>query len=123
MSFLGVSYLEIFTVLLVALVFLGPDKMIEAGKKLGKTLKEFRKIASELPSLEDIQQPDTLTKEFNDHESKSENSENSHPNNDSTNNLPEPDGPVAFRRTQEQSQPFENGNIEDDSNAESNLDR
>ena len=123
MSFLGVSYLEIFTVLLVALVFLGPDKMIEAGKKLGKTLKDVRKIASELPSLEDIQQPDTLTKEFNDHEPKSENSENSHPNNDSTNNLPEPDGPVAFRRTQEQSQPFENGNIEDDSNAESNLDR
>ena len=57
MSFLGVSYLEIFTVLLVALVFLGPDKMIEAGKKLGKTLKDVRKIASELPSLEDIQQP------------------------------------------------------------------
>ena len=75
MSFLGVSYLEIFTVLLVALVFLGPDKMIEAGKKLGKTLKDVRKIASELPSLEDIQQPDTLTKEFNDHEPKSENSE------------------------------------------------
>ena len=123
MSFLGVSYLEIFTVLLVALVFLGPDKMIEAGKKLGKTLKDVRKIASELPSLEDIQQPDTLTKEFNGHESKSENSENSHPNNDSTNNLPEPDGPVAFRRTKEQSQPLKNENIEDNSNAESNLDR
>ena len=121
MSFLGISYLEIFTVLLVALVFLGPDKMIEVGKKLGKTLKDVRKMASELPSLEDIQHPEASTTEIDDTSSKSKNNENPPSDNDPANNRIEPDGPIAFQRAKDQSQPLEN--IEEKPNTESNLDR
>ncbi len=121
MSFLGISYLEIFTVLLVALVFLGPDKMIEVGKKLGKTLKDIRKMASELPSLEDIQHPETSTTEINDTATKSKNNEDPPPDNDPANNLSEPDGPIAFQRAEEQSQPLENS--EEKPNTESKLDK
>ena len=121
MSFLGISYLEIFTVLLVALVFLGPDKMIETAKRIGKTLKDVRKIASEFPSLEDIQQPETLRTETTNPELQTKTNGDSPSDIDSNENLSESDGPVAFRKTEEQSQLLEN--TEENSSDESNLDR
>lgn len=54
MTFLGMGYVEIFVVLLIAFVFLGPEKMVDSAKKLTKVVKEIRKMASELPSVADL---------------------------------------------------------------------
>ena len=54
MTFLGMGYVEIFVVLLIAFVFLGPEKMVDSAKKLAKVVKEVRKMASELPSVSDL---------------------------------------------------------------------
>ena len=54
MTFLGMGYVEIFVVLLIAFVFLGPEKMVDSAKKLAKVVKEVRKMASELPSVADL---------------------------------------------------------------------
>ncbi len=54
MTFLGMSYVEILVVALVAFVFMGPDRMAATAKKLGKLVKEVRGMASELPSIEDL---------------------------------------------------------------------
>ncbi len=39
---------ELFIVFLVVLIFLGPDKLPEIGRALGKAVREFRKVTREL---------------------------------------------------------------------------
>ena len=54
MSFLGMSYLEILVVALVAFVFLGPERMVDMARKLGKMVSTVRAMAADLPSIEDL---------------------------------------------------------------------
>ena len=51
MSFFGMGPMEILLVLLIAFVFLGPERMLDAAKLLGKAVREGRRLASELPQL------------------------------------------------------------------------
>ena len=54
MSFLGMSYLEILVIALVAFVFLGPERMVDMARKLGKMVGTVRAMAADLPSIEDL---------------------------------------------------------------------
>ena len=51
MSILGMGTLEIFLILLIAFIFLGPDRMVDATRRLGNTLKELRRLSDNLPKL------------------------------------------------------------------------
>ena len=53
-SFLGMSYLEILVVALVAFVFLGPERMVDMARKLGKMVSTVRAMAADLPSIEEL---------------------------------------------------------------------
>lgn len=54
MSFLGMSYLEILVVALVAFVFLGPERMVGVARNLGKMVRTVRAMAADLPSIDDL---------------------------------------------------------------------
>ena len=51
MNFLGMGTPEILVVLLLAFLLLGPERMINAAKMLGKYAGEMRRMASEIPDL------------------------------------------------------------------------
>ena len=51
MNILGMGTLEILVILLVAFVVMGPDKMIDAGRLLGRAAREARRLTDELPDL------------------------------------------------------------------------
>ena len=57
MSFLGMGPLEVIIVLLVAFIFLGPERMVDAARMLGKGMRELRRMTAELPRL-DIDEED-----------------------------------------------------------------
>ena len=67
MNIFGMGPLEIIVILLLAFIFLGPSKMIDAARALGKASREARRMASELSSaqllaedeLSGIDPPDT----------------------------------------------------------------
>ena len=44
----GLGFTEILVILVVALIFLGPEKLPEAAKMIGKTLGEFRRAVDEI---------------------------------------------------------------------------
>ena len=48
MSFLGMGTMEILLILVLAFIFLGPERMLDAARMLGKLVREGRKLASEL---------------------------------------------------------------------------
>ncbi|MBI4336611.1 MAG: twin-arginine translocase TatA/TatE family subunit [Chloroflexi bacterium] len=55
MNFLGIGPLELLIALVVALLVLGPERMVSTARKVGKTLGQVRKATQDLPSLlEDI---------------------------------------------------------------------
>lgn len=51
MNFLGMGTLEIIVVLLIAFIFLGPERMVEVARVLGKWVGELKRMAAELPDL------------------------------------------------------------------------
>ena len=51
MSFLGMGFMEILIILIIAFIFLGPERMIDAAKMLGKAVREARNVASEIPRV------------------------------------------------------------------------
>ena len=51
MNFLGMGFLEILIILIIAFIFLGPERMIDAARMLGKLVREARNIASEVPRV------------------------------------------------------------------------
>ena len=57
MNFLGMGPMEVLIVLLVAFIFLGPERMVDAARMLGKATRELRRMAAELPQL-DLDQDD-----------------------------------------------------------------
>ena len=55
MSFLGMGTMEILIILLVAFIFLGPERMIEAARTLGKWTGELRRMGSTVQAeMEDL---------------------------------------------------------------------
>ena len=51
MGFFGMGPMEILLVLLIAFVFLGPERMVDAARLLGKAVREGRRLTSELPRV------------------------------------------------------------------------
>ena len=51
MSFLGMGPLEILLILMVGFIVMGPDRMFDAARLLGKATREARKMAEDLPRL------------------------------------------------------------------------
>ena len=51
MNVLGIGSLEILLILVVAFVFLGPERLIDVARFLGNAVKEGRKLASEMPRI------------------------------------------------------------------------
>ena len=52
MNFLGMGPMEVIIVLLVAFIFLGPERMIDAARMMGKGMRELRRLTDELPRLD-----------------------------------------------------------------------
>ena len=52
MSFLGMGPMGVLIVLLVAFIFLGPERMVDAARMLGKGMRELRRLSAELPRLD-----------------------------------------------------------------------
>jgi Tat protein translocase TatB subunit len=46
MEFLGMGWMEIMVILIVALLVVGPDRIPEYARKAGKAIRQFRKITS-----------------------------------------------------------------------------
>ena len=51
MNFFGIGTLELVFILVVALLVLGPIKMVDTARTLGKYLRELQRAASEVPKL------------------------------------------------------------------------
>ena len=49
---MGMGGMEILVILLVAFILLGPAKMIEASRSLGKLVGQMRRIADEIPHVD-----------------------------------------------------------------------
>ncbi|MCY3542641.1 MAG: twin-arginine translocase TatA/TatE family subunit [Chloroflexi bacterium] len=55
MSFLGMGTFEIIVILLVAFIFLGPERMVDAARTLGKWTGELRRMGSTVQAeMDDI---------------------------------------------------------------------
>ena len=57
----GLGFWEILVILALALIFIGPQKLPDIAKSLGKGLREFRRAADELRhsvTMEDVQTSD-----------------------------------------------------------------
>ena len=59
MNFLGMGPMEVLIVLLVAFIFLGPERMVDAARMLGKATRELSRMPAELPRL-DLDQDDVF---------------------------------------------------------------
>ena len=102
MNFLGMGAMEIALILIVAFVFLGPERLIDAARFLGNAVKEGRRLASEMPRIvvedDEIKMVNESTDRKNSPISpdwRTRDREREQPADD-------PDGPVSFSR---QSQP------------------
>ena len=51
MNILGMGTMEVLVVLVVGFIVLGPQRMVEAARLLGKASRELRRMAEELPGL------------------------------------------------------------------------
>ena len=51
MSFLGMGTLEILVIALIAFIFLGPERLVNVARMLGKLTGEIRRMTRELPDL------------------------------------------------------------------------
>lgn len=54
MSLLGIGPPELLVVLLVAFIFLGPERMIQAARMFGRLTREIRKMTAEVREMVDV---------------------------------------------------------------------
>ena len=93
MNIFGMGPLEILVIALVAFIFLGPKKMVDAARLLGKATKEVRRMTDELPKIvldEEQAGPSRGSTSQSDQETRDEAGETQEEE-------PVADGPVAFR--------------------------
>ncbi|MFN3973732.1 MAG: twin-arginine translocase TatA/TatE family subunit [Dehalococcoidia bacterium] len=58
MNFLNIGTMELLFILLIALLVLGPERLVSTARKVGKAVTRFRKATEDLPSLlEEIETP------------------------------------------------------------------
>ena len=57
MDFLGIGPIELLVIALVAFLFLGPTRMVEVARALGRIVHEVRRATSDLPSLMGLDEP------------------------------------------------------------------
>ena len=57
MNVLGMGPLEILLILLLAFIVLGPERMVDAGRLLGKATREARKLSEGLSELSLDEEP------------------------------------------------------------------
>ena len=57
MDFLGIGPTELLVVALVAFLFLGPARMVEAARSLGRIVQEVKRTTRDLPSLMSLDEP------------------------------------------------------------------
>ena len=58
MNILGMGPLEILIVFLIAFVVLGPERMVDAGRWLGRAVAELRRVSVGLPDIVLDDEPD-----------------------------------------------------------------
>ncbi|MSQ21689.1 MAG: twin-arginine translocase TatA/TatE family subunit [Dehalococcoidia bacterium] len=51
MSFFGIGPTELVFILVIALLLLGPGKMVETARSLGKYVRDLQRFTSEVPRL------------------------------------------------------------------------
>ena len=51
MNILGIGTLELIVIFVIAFIFLGPDRLVQTARFLGKLFADMRRISSELPEL------------------------------------------------------------------------
>lgn len=93
MNIFGMGPLEILVIALVAFIFLGPKKMVDAARLMGKATKEVRRMTDELPKIvldEEPAQPSRASSPQNNQETRDE-------ADDTQDEEAVADGPVAFR--------------------------
>ncbi|MDA0770361.1 MAG: hypothetical protein BZY79_00035 [SAR202 cluster bacterium Casp-Chloro-G4] len=110
MNFLGIGPPELIVVLLVAFIFLGPERMVEVARLFGRLTREVRKMTADVRDLVDV---DELTKP---RPTGKTDQQDSRPNQADTNQLAAPDasaaanspsapaesdGPVSFKSARE----------------------
>ena len=61
MDLFGIGFLELVFVLLIALIALGPNRMIEVARTIGKYTRQLRRISAELPRLLALEEEPTKT--------------------------------------------------------------
>ena len=57
MDFLGIGPIEFLVIGMVAFLFLGPTRMVEVARSLGRIVREVRRATSDLPSLMALDEP------------------------------------------------------------------
>lgn len=57
MDFLGIGPTELLVIVLVAFLFLGPTRMVEVARSLGRIVQEVRRTTSDLSSLMSLDEP------------------------------------------------------------------
>ena len=100
MGFFGMGPMEILLVLVIAFVFLGPERMVDAARLLGKAVREGRRLASELPQVV-IEDDDIRIVNYGRSPSSHEKKDTGHgegPGQDGAPDGPgDSDGPVSFK--------------------------
>ncbi len=61
MDIFGIGPLELVFVLVVALLVLGPSKMVEMSRSLGKYVRDFQRATSEVPRLLSLEEDQPTT--------------------------------------------------------------
>lgn len=51
MNIIGMGPLEVLVILLLAFILLGPQKMVDGARLLGRAYREVRRLSAELPAM------------------------------------------------------------------------
>ena len=98
---MGMGGMEILVILLVAFILLGPSKMIEASRSLGKLVGQMRRMADQIPhvDLKELDNELTIDDEKNapDISSNIHDVSNQDISNKNTEDIENVDAPVPFR--------------------------
>lgn len=106
MSFLGMGPFEIIIILLVAFIFLGPERMADAARTLGKWTSELRRATAGVRAeMDDLiaddptppAQPTTPTRAPQTRPANADSPDETSPNDPNDPSAPTTDAPVAFR--------------------------